>query len=65
MTALDQDGNKVALYQIVRADGRLLESRQVEIVVHPDQRITDELLLTLAVSAPWLWTYFAREGGGG
>jgi hypothetical protein len=65
MTALDQDGNKVALYRMVRAGGGSPAPRQVEIAVHPDQGITDELLLILAVSAPWLWTYFLRDSGGG
>jgi hypothetical protein len=60
MTALDQDGNKVALYRLVR-----VAPDQVEIAVHPDQQITDELLLVLALSAPWLGTYFklANQGG--
>jgi hypothetical protein len=65
MTALDQDGNKVTLYRMVRADGGLPAVPQVEIVVHPDQGITEELLLILAVSAPWLWTYFRQDSGGG
>jgi hypothetical protein len=65
MTALDRDGNKVALYRMVRTGGGFPAPRQVEIAVHPDQGITDELLLILAVSAPWLWTYFLRDNGGG
>jgi hypothetical protein len=65
MTALDQDGNKAALYRMVRADGKFPAPRQAEITVHPDQGITDELLLVLAVSAPWLWTYLLRDSGGG
>ena len=65
MTALDQDGNKVALYRMVRAGGGFPALPQVEIAVHPGQRITDELLLILAVSAPWLWTYFLANSGGG
>jgi hypothetical protein len=65
MTALDQNGNKVALYRMVRTGGGSTATRQVEVAVHPDQGITDELLLVLAVSAPWLWTYFLRDGGGG
>jgi hypothetical protein len=50
---------------MVRADGGFPAPRQVEIAVHPDQGITDELLLILAVSAPWLWPYFLRDSGGG
>jgi hypothetical protein len=36
----------------------------VEIMVHPSQQLTEELGLALALSAPWLFSYFATEGGG-
>jgi hypothetical protein len=95
MTALDQNGDAVALFRMVPAGGspselgnhkiadsglpplrQFLDSlgperfplgQQVEIAVHPDQVITDELLVILASSAPWLWTYFVvpSENGGG
>jgi hypothetical protein len=58
MTAVDQAGNKVARY-------RLYGGKTTEIIVHPDQRLTDELSLAIAASAPWLSSYFRAEGGGG
>ena len=45
MTAVDQAGNKVARYRI-RGGGRGLE-----ITVNPDQKLTDELALALAIPA--------------
>jgi hypothetical protein len=61
MTAVDQAGNKVARYRLIR-DGRNVWRniyaasgwRTTEITVHPDQRLTDELALAIAISAPWL-----------
>jgi DivIVA domain-containing protein len=61
MTAVDQDGNKVARYRVT---GRLWGTR-VEITVHPDSRLTDELVLAILIAAPWLPKYFESEGGGG
>jgi hypothetical protein len=58
MTAVDQAGNKVARYRITRItrfNGALVE---VEIAVHPDRRLTDELVLAIAISPPWLYRYF-------
>jgi DivIVA domain-containing protein len=63
MTAVDQAGNKVARYRLIRY-GRSVR-RTTEITVHPDRRLTDELALVIAASAPWLSLYFWREGGGG
>lgn len=60
MTAVDQDGNKVARYRVT---GRAWATR-VEITVHPDWKLTDELVLALLISAPWLPGYFMSEGGG-
>ena len=63
MTAVDQDGNKVAQYRVPS----LNPFRQtVEIIVHPDWTLTDELVLAIAISAPWLSSYFSRpeETGG-
>lgn len=64
MTAVDQDGTKVARY---RAPGKDPEHPrdEVEITVHPDLELTDELVLAVAVSAPWLRTYFYKPTGGG
>jgi hypothetical protein len=62
MTAVDQDGNKVAQYRVPS----LNPFRQtVEITVHSDRTLTDELVLAIAISAPWLHSYFRREVGGG
>ena len=63
MTAVDEGGNNVARYRVT---GRL-RATTVEITVHPDWKLTDELVLAIAISAPWLPQYFLRhvEGGGG
>lgn len=70
MTAVDQAGNKIARYRFTDKAGRQLKPLRwgpprPEIIVHPGQRLTDELALALALSANWLGTYFARPGGGG
>jgi hypothetical protein len=41
------------------------DRRMIHITVHPDQRLTDELTLAIAASAPWLSSYFTSSGGGG
>jgi hypothetical protein len=51
MTAVDQTGNKVARY-------RLLTKDSAEITVHPDQELTDELVLAITTNAPALNSYF-------
>lgn len=61
MTAVDQAGNRIARYRVT---GWLWAST-VEITVHPDWKLTDELVLAIAISAQWLPYYFWREGGGG
>jgi hypothetical protein len=61
MTAVDQAGNKVARYR----DTRLLPLGTVGITVHPDRQLTDELVLAVAISAPWLVSYFANPSSGG
>jgi len=75
MTAVDQAGNKVARYrlsgygepipktEISWFPGGLDRPRPgtpVEITVHPDWALTDELALTILISAPWLGAYFDR-----
>ena len=56
MTAVDQDGNKVARY---RDTGRRFHPGEaVEIAVHPGRELTDELILVNAISARWLAGYF-------
>ena len=62
MTAVDQAGNKVARYRLVPNRTGFREG--VEITVHPGQRLTDELTLAIALSAPWLRSYLASSGGG-
>jgi hypothetical protein len=57
MTAVDQDRNKVAQYRRARGLWASLAST-TEITVHPEQPLTDELVLALAISARWLSSYF-------
>jgi len=64
MTAVDEAGNSVVRYRIIRP--RFFLGRGiVDIAVHPGWTLTDELVLAVAISAPWLSSYFQREGGGG
>lgn len=70
MTTVDQAGNSVARYRIVRKGGRQITSfsptDSVEIIVHPGRKVTDQLALALAISIGWLWGYYrAARGGGG
>ena len=58
MTAVDQAGRQVARYMIAG-------SRAIDITVHPDQPLTDELILTLALTGPWVSSFFGSSGGGG
>jgi DivIVA domain-containing protein len=60
MTAVDQAGNKIARYRFAAS-----WMITMEIAIHPDHRLTEELALAIAVSAPWVGDYFRREGGGG
>jgi DivIVA domain-containing protein len=64
MTAVDQAGNGVARY---RKSARDLpwEQTEVEITVHPDRELTDELVLAIAISAEWLESYFGTPGSAG
>jgi hypothetical protein len=69
MTAVDQAGNRVARYRLVRKGGRQITSfslsDSVEIIVHPGRKMTDELALAFAMSAEWLRSYFDYPSGGG
>jgi DivIVA domain-containing protein len=56
MTAVDQAGNKIARYR--RVAGRTGIDQKVEITIHPNQKLTDELVLAIAKSAHWLGKYF-------
>jgi hypothetical protein len=62
MTAVDQAGRKAARYRFVHAGSRLRLA--VEITVHPDRQLTDELVLAIAVSAGWFREYYWGGGGG-
>jgi hypothetical protein len=62
MTAVDQAGNKAVRYRFI--SNRSRAGGTVEITLHPDWKLTDELALALAISAPWLGEYL-QEGGGG
>jgi hypothetical protein len=56
MTAVDEAGNRVARYRHPR-------NGPIEIIVHPDWELTDQRALALAISAPWLSSYFNTPGG--
>ena len=63
MTAVDQARNRIARYRLTDKSGRQIELWRrgpVEIIVHPGRKLTDELALTLALSADWLRSYFDR-----
>lgn len=60
MTAVDQAGNPAVRYRIIGPRWR----GPVEIIVHPAWPLTEELALAIAISAPWLGTYFELGGGG-
>jgi hypothetical protein len=65
MTAVDQAGDKVARYRYIAKSGRQLKNSSwgpAEIIVHPSQKLTDELALALTLSANWFWEYFSRPG---
>ena len=66
MTAVDQVGSRVARYRI-GGWGRqhTLNRSIVEVTVHPGWELTDELVLAIAISAPWLGSYFSEPSGGG
>jgi hypothetical protein len=57
MTAVDQIGKSVARY-------RIIDKKTTEIAVNPGWKLTDELTLAIAVSAPWLDSYFQRPSVG-
>jgi len=55
MTAVDQAGNKIARYRRVAGRAGI---NKIEITIHPDEKLTDELVLAIAISAQWLGRYF-------
>lgn len=64
MTAVDEAGNSVARYRIIRFTMGGLGRHNVEIAVHPGWELTDELMLVIMISAPQLSSYFAIQRGG-
>jgi len=66
MTAVDQAGDEVARYRIIGSKlGRTILWNAIEIAVSPSQELTDELVLAIAISAPWLSSYFVPQAPGG
>jgi DivIVA domain-containing protein len=65
MTAVDEAGNSVVRYRIISSPSWPLKRHIVEITVHPGWELTEELVLAIAISAPWLSLYFSEPGGGG
>lgn len=67
MTAVDQAGNKTVRYRVI---GKLRGTslwNTMEITIRPSQPLADELVLAIAMSTPWLDSYFVvpNQGGGG
>jgi DivIVA domain-containing protein len=63
MTAVDHAGTKIARYRLIGGKRRW---KTAEITLRASQLLTDELVLAIALSAPWLSSYFSHpEGGGG
>jgi hypothetical protein len=72
MTAVDQSGNMVVRYRLtdkglkLRLKSYFGAAGPIEIAVRPDWELTEERMLAIAISAPWLDSYFpAPEAGGG
>ena len=71
MTAVDQAGTKVARYRITGKGPGLwekvfpLQGRPVDITVNPSWELTNQQVLTIAISAGWLDRYFLYPSGGG
>jgi len=55
MTAVDQAGIRVIRYRLV-GNGR---ESLTEVAVHPGRTLTDELVIAIAASAPFLSGYFS------
>jgi len=64
MTAVDQAGNRVARYRQLADDLDPGGWGEVVISVHPDQELTDELVLAIVISAGWLDSYFSSPDSG-
>jgi hypothetical protein len=61
MAAVDQAGNTVIRYR--RRDTE--QGRGTDIAVHPDRTLTEDLVLAIGISAPWLTSYFEVPTSGG
>ena len=57
MTAIDQSGRRMVRYKVARPSGTLVTA-----VVNPTIELTEELLLAIALSAPYLPWYFVDRG---
>jgi hypothetical protein len=66
MTAVDEAGSKIARYRYASGDiFRYSSWNQVAVTVHPDQELTDELVLAIMISAKWLDSYFMFQHDAG
>jgi hypothetical protein len=55
MTAVDQEGNNVAKYKKFEPATPTWDPAGIN--VHPAQKLTDELVIAIAISTPWLAEY--------
>jgi hypothetical protein len=65
MTAVDQAGNSVARYRVTRLGRSGGLRNNVQVAIHPGWELTDELVLAITISVPWLSSYFSVQMGGG
>jgi len=61
---LTASGNRVAWYRQLADDLDPGGWGEVVITVHPDQELTDELVLAIVISAGWLDSYFNSPDSG-
>ena len=61
----DSPEARAARYRLTRFTRFNQILAEAEIAVHPDQKLTDELVLAIAISPPWLVSYFTLQGRGG
>jgi DivIVA domain-containing protein len=63
MTMVDEAGNRVARYRMMRLSGG--HRTNVKVAVYPGWELTDELILAIMISAPWLSSHFIVPSFGG